>query len=70
MTAPCREEKEGPSHRDYINFLFALLLKMADTLLLLLPRKPALLLVRAPLLLVRNKSLKVYLSTQFVVVVF
>lgn len=55
LTARCRVVMEGTSHQLYINFLFALLLKMADTLLLLLPRKPALLLVRALLVIVRNK---------------
>lgn len=50
---------EGTSRQVYINFLFVLLLKMADTLLLLLPRKPALLLVGALLVIVKNKCFNV-----------
>lgn len=49
---------EGTFYQVYINFPFALLLKMADTLLLL-PRKPALFLVRALLVIVRNKCFNV-----------
>lgn len=56
LTAQCRVE--GTFHQVYINFPFALLLKMADTLLLL-PRKPALFLVRALLVIVRNKCFNV-----------